>query len=121
MANRKLIRPDLTEMKKDTPRSVRRKQNPPEQTNAEEYYYLKQMSAKTPMVVVLRDGEELRGWIEWYDKDCIKVNRHDGPNLVLFKHSIRYLFKEEELKRMRRRSKRRDEEEPETSETPSEE
>ena len=51
MANRKLIRPDMNELKKDLPsRSVRRKQTPPEQTNAEEFYYLKQMAAKTPMV-----------------------------------------------------------------------
>ena len=120
MANRKLIRPDLGEMKKETSRSVRRKQNPPEQTNAEEFYYLKQMSAKTPMVVVLRDGEELKGWIEWYDKDCIKLNRHDGPNLLLFKHSIRYLFKEEELKRRRRRSRSRDEDRTESPDSTDE-
>ena len=83
MPNRKLIRPDLAEMKKDVPpRSVRRKQSPPEQTNAEEFYYLKQMAAKTAMVVVLNDGEELRGWIEWYDKGAIKLNRYEGPNLL---------------------------------------
>ena len=76
MANRKLIRPDMNELKKELPaRSVRRKQTPPEQTNAEEFYYLKQMAAKTPMVVILTDGEELRGWIEWYDKGAIKLNR----------------------------------------------
>ncbi|MDX1630470.1 MAG: RNA chaperone Hfq [Thermoanaerobaculia bacterium] len=107
MANRKLIRPD-PEKKKSGGRSVRRKQSPPEQTNAEEYYYLKQMSAKTPMVVILRDGEELRGWIEWYDKDCIKVHRHDEPNLLIFKHSIRYLFKEEEMKRLQRRQRKKE-------------
>ena len=52
---------------------------PPEQTNAEAYYYLKQMQSKTPIVVRLVDGEELRGWIEWYDKDVIKLNREHGP------------------------------------------
>ena len=99
MANRKLIRPDLQELKKDgAPRSLRRKQSPPEQTNAEEFYYLKQMAAKTPMVVVLDNGEELRGWIEWYDKGALKLNRHVGPNLLIQKHFIRYMFKEEELK-----------------------
>ena len=100
MSNRRLIRPEMTEMKKDVPaRSVRRKGSPPEQTNAEEFYYLKQMASKTAMVVVLTDGEELRGWIEWYDKAAIKLNRHSGPNLLIPKHSIRYLFKEEELRR----------------------
>src|SRR3954465_6642420 len=103
MANRKLIRPDMNELKKDLPaRSVRRKQSPPEQTNAEEFYYLKQMAAKTPMVIMLVDGEELRGWIEWYDKGALKINRHQGPNLLIPKHSIRYMFKEEELRRRRR-------------------
>jgi sRNA-binding regulator protein Hfq len=48
------------------------------------------------MVVVLTDGEELRGWIEWYDKDCIKVHRLNEPNLLVYKHSIKYLFKERE-------------------------
>jgi sRNA-binding regulator protein Hfq len=105
MANRRLIRPDMNELKKDLPsRSVRRKQSPPEQTNAEEFYYLKQMAAKTPMVLILDNDEELRGWIEWYDKGALKLNRHAGPNLLIQKHSIRYMFKEEELKRRPRRS-----------------
>jgi host factor-I protein len=105
MANRKLIRPDMNELKNALPsRSVRRKQTPPEQTNAEEFYYLKQMAAKTPMVLILNDGEELRGWIEWYDKGALKLNRHSGPNLLIQKRTIRYMFKEEELKRRPRRS-----------------
>ena len=105
MANRRLIRPDMNELKKDLPaRSLRRKQSPPEQTNAEEFYYLKQMAAKTPMVLILDNDEELHGWIEWYDKGSLKLNRHAGPNLLIQKHSIRYMFKEEELKRRPRRS-----------------
>ncbi len=99
MGNRKLIRP---EVRKDASRSVRRKQSPPEQTNAEEFYYLKQMAAKTNMVLVLTDGQELRGWIEWYDKNSIKFHRNREPNLLIFKHTIRYMFKEEELRRGRR-------------------
>lgn len=104
MANRKLIRPDMNELKRDTSsRSVRRKSAPPEQTNAEEYYYLKQMAAKTPMVVVLQDGEELYGWIEWYDKGAVKLNRSKEPNLLIPKHNIRYMYKEEEARRARKR------------------
>jgi sRNA-binding regulator protein Hfq len=104
MTDRKLIRPELDDTKKSpASRGARRRPNPPERTNAEEFYYLKQMAAKTPMVVVLTHGEELRGWIEWYDKGAIKLNRHGEPNLMLPKHSIRYMFKEEELRRGRRR------------------
>jgi len=96
--NRKLIRPNLSDMAERYPTRTfaQRKQTPPEQTNAESYYYLKQMAAKTPMVVVLNDGEQLRGWIEWYDKGCIKLNRERGPNLLVPKASIKYLYKQEE-------------------------
>jgi sRNA-binding regulator protein Hfq len=70
---------------------------PPESTNAENFYYLKQMNSKTPMVIVMTDGEEIRGWIEWYDKTCLKVNREGAPNLLIQKLHIKYLFKQEEL------------------------
>jgi sRNA-binding regulator protein Hfq len=100
MTDRKLIRPELDDaMKTPASRGARRRPNPPERTNAEEFYYLKQMAAKTPMVVMLTNGDELRGWIEWYDKDALKLNRNDGPNLLVLKHNIRYMFKEEELRR----------------------
>jgi sRNA-binding regulator protein Hfq len=70
---------------------------PPEATGAENFYYLKQMSSRTPMVIVLTDGEEVQGWIEWYDKTCLKVNRDHAPNLLIQKHCIKYLFKQEEM------------------------
>ena len=35
-----------------------KKAAPPEQTNAENFYYQKQMQSRTPMVIVLRDGEK---------------------------------------------------------------
>jgi sRNA-binding regulator protein Hfq len=77
-----------------------RKVVPPEQTNAENFYYQKQMQSRTPMVIVLRDGEEIHGIIEWYDKTCIKLNRSGDSNLLVYKSSIRYMFKEaEEVKK----------------------
>ncbi len=105
LTSRRLIRPSISDVSDRVPMrsGVHRKQAPPEQTNAENYYFIKQMQNKTAMVVVLDDGTELHGWIEWYDKDCIKLNRHDGPNLMIYKHSIRYMFKEEEELRQRRR------------------
>jgi len=94
-ANRRLIRPNLSEIKERMPaRASWRKQAPPEQTNAESFYYLKQMSSKTPMVFVLTDGEVIRGTLEWYDRSCVKVNREDGPNLLLMKHCLKYAYKE---------------------------
>jgi sRNA-binding regulator protein Hfq len=110
-ANRKLIRPALN--RNDHPRqdgerrerierpdrgdrSNGKKTPPPEQTHAENFYYQKQMQSKTPMVLVLQDGEEIHGMIEWYDKYCLKVNRTGASNLLIYKPSIKYLYKESE-------------------------
>ncbi|HEY1800323.1 MAG TPA: hypothetical protein VGG46_05245 [Terriglobales bacterium] len=73
-----------------------KKTSPPEQTNAENFYYQKQMQSKTAMVIVLRDGEQVHGVIEWYDRSCIKVNRTSAPNVVIYKPSIKYMYKEGE-------------------------
>jgi RNA chaperone Hfq len=70
-----------------------KKSNPPEQTNAEQFYYSKQMQSKVHMVVVLKDGEQLEGVIEWYDRSCLKLNREGAPNLLVYKHSIKYMYK----------------------------
>ena len=106
---RKLIRTSLSEVRREPsgPRGVR-KGAPPDQTNAEAFYYLKQMQARTAVVVRLVDGEELRGWIEWYDRDALKLNRENAPNLLLQKRAIKYLYKEEEERQFRRRKVRAD-------------
>ena len=70
---------------------------PPEITNAENFYYLKQMNSRTPMVIVMTDGEQIRGCIEWYDRNSLKINREGAPNLLIQKQWIKYLFKEDEL------------------------
>ena len=95
--NRRLIRPSLSEVQDQLgARMQRKKPAPPEQTNAENFYYVKQMQARTPMVVVLDQGETIRGVIEWYDKNCIKLNRTGAANLMIYKPAIKYMFKEGE-------------------------
>lgn len=97
--NRRLIRPSLSDIKdKMTVRSQKKRPTPPEQTNAESFYYLKQMQNRTPMVLVFHDGERMQGVIEWYDRNCIKFNRDPEPNILVFKHGIRYMYKEDEDK-----------------------
>lgn len=93
--NRKLIRPSLNEIKdqRDRRNNHQKKSAPPDQTNAENFYYMKQMQAKTPMIFVLKDGETLEGTIEWYDKTCLKINREGAPNLLIFKPNIKYMYK----------------------------
>lgn len=106
--NRKLIRPSLAEVRDQLARSASapptpglgprlpKKPIPPDQTNAESFYYLKQMQSKTEMVLVLRDGEQIRGVIEWYDRHCIKVHRAHEPNLLVYKDVVKYMYKVED-------------------------
>ena len=75
---------------------IRKRQPPPSETHAEIYYYKKQIDAHTPMVLVLEDGEEIEGTIEWYDRGALKINRRSAPNLLVLKRHIKYIFKAEE-------------------------
>lgn len=103
---RKLIRPNLSEVKEKITKeakekeAAKRKMPPPSDTHAENYYFLKQMNKKTPIAVIMADGERLEGYIEWYDRNCFKLNREDAPNLLIYKRQVKYLFKiEQEQKR----------------------
>jgi host factor-I protein len=103
MVNRRLFRPNLTELKEQAPArphhngpQIHKKPAPPEQTHAENFYWVKQMQAKTPVAVVLNDGEVLRGTVEWYDRDCIKLTRFGSPNLLVYKQTIKYVYKDGE-------------------------
>ena len=73
-----------------------RKKIPPAETSAEIFYYKKQMDQHTLMVIVLTDGEEVEGTIEWYDRSALKFNRKGAPNIMLLKHNIKYMFKAED-------------------------
>src|SRR5216110_3991777 len=75
---------------------MRKRQSTSTETHAEIYYYKKQIDAHTPMVLVLEDGEEIEGTIEWYDRGALKINRRSGPNLLVLKRNIKYMFKAEE-------------------------
>jgi RNA chaperone Hfq len=106
--SRKLIRPSFTSgTRNEAPRAENgerrersngggKKAAPAEQTHAENFYYQKQIQTKTPLVVVLRDGEEVHGVIEWYDKACIKLTRTGQNNLLIYKQAIKYMYKESE-------------------------
>ena len=90
---RKLIKPDLNEIKKFQKKDARRKPPPAYKTHAENYYYIKQMNNRTPMVIELVNGEILKGRIEGYDEKCIKFRREDDENFIVFKHFIKYMYK----------------------------
>jgi host factor-I protein len=103
MVNRRLFRPGFADVKdQGAPRSQHngpapsKKPAPPESTHAENFYWVKQMQSRTPMAIVLDNGDVLRGIVEWYDKDCIKLTRQGSPNLMIFKRVIKYVHKDGE-------------------------
>lgn len=105
--NRKLIRPSLgSPTPRTEPVSERRERlertdrmpgfkkiSTQDQTHAENFYYQKQIQGKTPVILVLKDGEQMQGLIEWYDRICIKISRHGNSNVLLYKAAIRYMYK----------------------------
>ena len=67
------------------------KVTPPEETS-EEAAYLKFLAEKQkPVSIKLADGEVVQGWIEYYDKNMVRLTREDKPNLFIFKHEIMYI------------------------------
>ncbi len=76
--------------------SVRRggKTPPPDET-FEEAAYLKLLGEKQKAVSIkLNDGEVVRGWIEYYDRNMVRLTREGAPNLFIFKHDIMYIAEE---------------------------
>jgi sRNA-binding regulator protein Hfq len=107
LPGRRLIRPNLSPYKLKRPgRPVyRRKTPPPDVTNQEDMYIASVKEARNTLVIKLRGGEEVQGWIEYYDRDCIKIRRDNPPHLLIRKDSIVYMYEEkasEEAKKKRK-------------------
>lgn len=67
------------------------KQPPPEETGMEAAYLKALGEKQTPVSVKLLDGEIVRGWIEYYDSNMIRLTRDGAPNLFIYKHDILYI------------------------------
>ena len=67
----------------------RSKTTPPGETG-QEALYLRSLSDRQVLVdVKLRDGETVRGWIEYFDDVMLRLTRDGAPNLFIYKHQIR--------------------------------
>ena len=70
--------------------SRRRSKTPPPGETGQEALYLKSLSErKVPVAVKLRDGEVVKGWIEYFDDGMLRLTREGKPNLFIYKHQIR--------------------------------
>jgi sRNA-binding regulator protein Hfq len=72
---------------------------PGQSSHAEAFYFQKQIQSRTPMIFLLEDGERIEGVIEWYDRHSIKV-RDGGLRILIYKASIKYLYKATESDRI---------------------
>jgi sRNA-binding regulator protein Hfq len=59
---------------------------------AELFYLQKQIQAQTPMVIILEDGEQIEGCIEWYDRNSMKVRGR--VKSLIYKAAIKYMYKQ---------------------------
>lgn len=104
---RKLIRPTREEMerlkKTLNHSSVVVRHRTPESFTGEEARYL-QLHAdhKIPIVVKLHSGEEVKGWVEYYDLNFVRITVAQGANRFLYKREILYLSEAPAAHRHRR-------------------
>jgi host factor-I protein len=89
--------------------SRRRTKAPPPGETGQEALYLKSLSDRQVTVQVkLRDGETVRGWIEYFDDGMLRLTREGKPNLFIYKHQIRSITEAGRGQRRAPRSERAD-------------
>jgi sRNA-binding regulator protein Hfq len=66
-------------------------QQEPYQRQAELFYLQKQIQSQTPMILVLEDGEQIEGCIEWYDRNTLKLRGRQKT--LVYKSAIKYMYK----------------------------
>lgn len=69
-----------------------------ENTGMEGLYFKELIEAQVPVIVVLNTGEEILGFVRYYDVDMVSVGPADGsPKMFLRKSGIRYIYEAEEV------------------------
>jgi host factor-I protein len=73
-------------------RPVSKSKTPPPEETFEEAAYLKALGEKQKLVTIkLQGGEAVHGWIEYYDRNMLRLTREGEPNLFIFKSEIVYI------------------------------
>ena len=65
-----------------------------EQTHAETLYLNQLIQDKTPVVVKLVNDDEIFGWIEYYDRNFIRLTRNKAPNVFIYKDQIKFILEQ---------------------------
>ena len=102
MGQRKLIRTTMEEVRRrqaegklklneSATSSPVRGQHAPDVTEAEFEYLSGLVRDKTPVSVKLTNGDVVEGWIEYTDRNFIRLTREAKPNLFIYKSEIKYI------------------------------
>ncbi len=62
---------------------------PPDETGHEALYLRSLCDRQVNVQIKMRDGETVRGWIEYFDEGMLRLTREGKPNLFIYKHQIR--------------------------------
>jgi host factor-I protein len=61
---------------------------PPGETGQEALYLHSLSDRQVNVQIKLRDGETVRGWIEYFDDGMLRLTRAGKPNLFIYKDQI---------------------------------
>jgi len=61
---------------------------PPDDTGHEALYLRSLCERQVNVQIKMRDGETVRGWIEYFDEGMLRLTREGMPNLFIYKHQI---------------------------------
>jgi host factor-I protein len=68
----------------------RNRSGAPSSETGQEALYLKSLSERQVAVAIkLRDGEVVKGWIEYFDDRMVRLTREGKPNLFIYKEQVR--------------------------------
>ena len=80
---------------RDNSKAAHKPKPAPQDETSQEATYLKSLGeSKQPVKIKLHGGEVVQGWIEYYDKNMVRLTRDTQPNLFIFKHDIVYIAEE---------------------------
>src|SRR5207237_9847595 len=75
---------------------LQKKSPPPDETHREPEYLRQLGERQAPVSIKLRDGEIVRGWIEYYDANMVRLTREGAPNLFIYTHEIAYIAEDKQ-------------------------
>src|ERR1035441_8730904 len=61
---------------------------PPDETGHEALYLRSLCDRQVNIQIKMRDGETVRGWIEYFDEGMLRLTREGKPNLFIYKQQI---------------------------------